>query len=63
MAQNHKTIKIGKYVGLFLNTETGYMEIWQVYQHRYELWDDGMTDKEEALEVWRYAEREYPKGL
>lgn len=63
MAQNRKIIKMGKYVGLFLNTETGEMEIWQVYRRQYELWDDGMTNREEAIEVWNYAEKQYPKGL
>lgn len=63
MAQNRKAVKEGKYIGLFLNVETGEYEIWQVYRKQYELWDSGITSKEEAIEIWRYSEREYPKGL
>lgn len=63
MPSNRKLIKKGTYIGLYLNPEDGTMEIWQIYQCRYEQWDKGITNKEEALEVWRYAEREYPKGL
>lgn len=63
MSANYQAIKTGTYIGLYLNLTTGTMEIWQIYQRRYEKWDEGITNKEEALEVWRYAEREYPKGL
>lgn len=59
MANNRKAIKEGKYVGLYLNTDTNSMEIWQIYQGQYECWDYGITNKEEGLEVWRYAEKHY----
>lgn len=59
MANNRKAIKEGKYVGLYLNIETNDMEIWQIYQEQYECWDYGITNKEEGLEVWRYAEKHY----
>lgn len=63
MAQNRKAVKEGKYIGLFLNTETGEFEIWQIYRKQYEMWDNGMTDREEALEVYRYAEKHYADGM
>lgn len=63
MAQNRKVIKEGKYIGLYLNTETGEMEIWQIYQRQYECWDSGITDRDEAIEIYRYAEKHYTDGM
>lgn len=63
MASNYKAIKEGKYIGLYLNTDNGTMEIWQVYKGQYECWDTGITNREEALEVWRYGEKHYTDGL
>ncbi len=58
-----KAIKVGRYIGLYLNTRTKTMEIWEIYHQRNELWDSGITSKDEALEVWRYAEKHYTDGL
>lgn len=63
MPNTLKPIWTGKYVGLFLNTLDGTMEIWQVYEKRFEQWDRGITNKEEAREVVGYAERHYMDGM
>lgn len=62
MASNYKAVKVGTYIGLFYNTTTKTLEIWQVYG-RLECWDSGITSREEGLEVWRYAERHYTDGM
>jgi len=58
-----KTIKKGHYIALMMNTETKEYEIWEIYEQKNERWDWGITNKDEAIEVYRYAEKHYTDGL
>lgn len=59
----YDAIREGRYIGLYLNNLTGEMEIWQIYKGQFECWDTGLTYRDEALEVWSYAERHYRDGM
>lgn len=57
-----KVIKRGHYIALVLNTETGEFEIWEIYKQKNECWDSGIHNKDEAAEVFNYAEKHYTDG-
>lgn len=63
MSDMLKVIKRGRYIALVLNTETDEFEIWEIYQQKNEQWDRGITDRDEAIEVYRYAEKHYTDGM
>lgn len=63
MSNTLKVIKRGHYIALVLNVETNEFEIWEIYEQKNELWDSGITDKDEAVEVYRYAEKHYTDGM
>lgn len=64
--ENLEKVKSGKYMAVFCNWEVKApesdnptYEIWQIYQGNFEKWDEGITSRDEALEVWRYSEKHY----
>lgn len=63
MSDMLKIIKKGHYIALVWNVETEEFEIWEIYKQKNEQWDSGITDRDEAIEVYRYAEKHYTDGM